>query len=1177
MASRRPPSSRSRATPTSLPTSRSRIATSNANAQRAPTPASEVRTDSSTATAGSSSSSRLVKSSPQGESETNIQVVIRCRRRNDREIQENSPIIATSAGAKSQDVTIETAIPVSSLGVVTLAPTRTYPFDLVFGPEADQAMIYHDVVSPMLNEVLMGYNCTLFAYGQTGTGKTYTMQGDLTPTPMGNPSANAGMIPRVLFRLFHQLETSAADYSVKISFVELYNEELRDLLANELAPPAGSAQPMGKGGAPDNGQGGLKIFDDSGKKGVFIQGLEEIPVKDSKDALALLTKGSHRRQIAATKFNDHSSRSHSVFSITVHIKEKSTMGDDLLKVGKLNLVDLAGSENIGRSGAENKRAREAGMINQSLLTLGRVINALVDKSSHIPYRESKLTRLLQDSLGGRTKTCIIATISPARSNMEETLSTLDYALRAKSIRNKPEVNQRMNRNSLLKEYIAEIERLKADVLAAREKNGIFFSEETWNQLSAEQELRQTEMHEAKKQVEIVESHLRNVREEFEQSIGLLMKRDGELKEAKEQLKETRGELAVRDGLLKAAKGALEEEIVIRQAYQTNEETLDGVASGLKLVAGESVTDLSSLFDKIQRKTSQFNSNAKAVSTYGRSIGSDVQRLTSALEAFNKTFSSHAEKLRSEIKQFQTKELESMSSHSERIDHQLKRVQDSLKVIQTKDEVSADALVVMQNAVQESQTTLKSGFVAWSESLRSTCKTVSKESFDSNLANLTAIENAFMNMDQLMSSMLSDAMTNIQEDEQISSQASTTAEKMSQIEIARLQAQNTQLTKLLEAERAKSQKAKDELVKQISDLLAGFVASRDSDMCSTFGFVAHDNAKGEEEMKKHAQQHRELMAELSTRHAEAASQYRERGVEAKRTRDGALKSLGTAKTSLEDSFAGVQTVVTTATSTYSGELQRNAQSLNASFMGGLDRHNRAKRARIDATSAMSLDVDADLRQLQHGLSSSSRHVESHVGKVNSETGALTQVADQYHREAGSKLGTLKESTKLLIDNGTKEDVSTGLTPRKREWEYVDHWELTGSRDAILKSWKGGDSSKIPSLERSLSALSRASSRGTNSPVDMEDERTPSPESVCEPEPEPELQQPNPTPPISLSSSASSTTTLAMPPPPALAPAPASAPPPPLKKAASTKSGLPGVGTLAEKPTNTLPTRQLRRIR
>jgi kinesin family protein 11 len=214
------------------------------------------------------------------------------------------------------------------------------------------------------------------------------MQGDLNPTPMGNPSANAGMIPRVLFRLFHTLETSKTDYSVKISYIELYNEELRDLLANELSAPIGSTQPMGMTNkdANKNADTGLKIFDDASKRGVMIQGLEEIAVKDSQDALALLTKGSHRRQIAATKFNDHSSRSHSVFSITVHIKESSAIGEDLLKTGKLNLVDLAGSENIGRSGAENKRAREAGMINQSLLTLGRVINALVDKAQHIPYR-----------------------------------------------------------------------------------------------------------------------------------------------------------------------------------------------------------------------------------------------------------------------------------------------------------------------------------------------------------------------------------------------------------------------------------------------------------------------------------------------------------------------------------------------------------------------------------------------------------------------------------------------------------------------------------------------------------------------------------------------------------------------------------------------------------------------
>lgn len=182
--------------------------------------------------------------------------------------------------------------------------------------------------------------------------------------------------------------------------------------------------------------------------------------------------------------------------------------------------------------------------------------------------------------------------------MEETLSTLDYAMSAKSIRNKPEINQRMTRNSLLKEYIAEIERLKADVLATREKNGIFFSEETWAQMDAERELRETEIGEAKKQVEIIENQMRMVREEFEQSIGLLMKRDAELKETKQLLDDTEEELTERKEELRGVKIALEEEVVVRQAHQKTEDALDTVAGGLKYIAKESIQDVSALFQKL---------------------------------------------------------------------------------------------------------------------------------------------------------------------------------------------------------------------------------------------------------------------------------------------------------------------------------------------------------------------------------------------------------------------------------------------------------------------------------------------------------------------------------------------------------------------------------------------------
>lgn len=195
------------------------------------------------------------------------------------------------------------------------------------------------------------------------------MSGDLSDT-LGLLSDSAGIIPRVLHSLFAKLEAEDAESSVKCSFIELYNEELRDLISVE-----------------ENTK--LKIFEDSQKKGhsaTIVQGMEESHIKTAGAGIKLLQAGSHRRQVAATKCNDLSSRSHTVFAVTVYIKRTAENGEDFVSAGKLNLVDLAGSENIQRSGAENKRAAEAGLINKSLLTLGRVINALVERGLHIPYR-----------------------------------------------------------------------------------------------------------------------------------------------------------------------------------------------------------------------------------------------------------------------------------------------------------------------------------------------------------------------------------------------------------------------------------------------------------------------------------------------------------------------------------------------------------------------------------------------------------------------------------------------------------------------------------------------------------------------------------------------------------------------------------------------------------------------
>uniref|UniRef100_A0A914CNA4 Kinesin-like protein n=1 Tax=Acrobeloides nanus TaxID=290746 RepID=A0A914CNA4_9BILA len=324
----------------------------------------------------------------------NVQVAVRVRPMNSGEIDaKGRPIVKVDYVAKS-------------IGLKEKSGVKTFgPFDRVYGPETTQSELYKELVTPLVKEVMSGYNCTIFAYGQTGTGKTFTMEGqhDDSADHSWDTDPTAGIIPRCLHHVFTELERQELDeYSVRISYVELYNEELFDLL-----------------GSGNYDQSRLRIFEDPIRKGgVIINGMEEVPVRNRNEVYRLLKMGAERRKTAATLMNVSSSRSHSVFTVTVVMRENTTTGEELLKQGKLYLVDLAGSENIGRSGALNARAREAGNINQSLLTLGRVITSLTSNAPHIPYRESKLTRILQDSLGGKSITTIIATLSPCSSNFE---------------------------------------------------------------------------------------------------------------------------------------------------------------------------------------------------------------------------------------------------------------------------------------------------------------------------------------------------------------------------------------------------------------------------------------------------------------------------------------------------------------------------------------------------------------------------------------------------------------------------------------------------------------------------------------------------------------------------------------------------------------------------------------
>ena len=328
------------------------------------------------------------------------------------------------------------------------------------------------MVEPVIVEVLQGYSCTIFAYGQTGTGKTFTMEGEKSDGAQYSweNDPKSGIIPRTMNHLFDELNSSGNEFSVQVSLIEIYNEEIMDLLSMSTTVEK------------------LKMYDDS-KGGVKIKGMSEVGVKNKDDIYGIMERGSQKRKVASTQMNAQSSRSHCVFQIKMNMKvvqeDKAGIGEEYIRQGRLYLVDLAGSENVGRSGAQNQRAREAGNINQSLLALGRVITGLVEASPHIPYRESKLTRLLQDSLGGSTKTSIIATISPSSCSVEETLSTLDYARRAKNIKNKPTVNQAISKKAMIKQYLEQIEQLNSELAASREQNGVYLDPTYYEQMKAD--------------------------------------------------------------------------------------------------------------------------------------------------------------------------------------------------------------------------------------------------------------------------------------------------------------------------------------------------------------------------------------------------------------------------------------------------------------------------------------------------------------------------------------------------------------------------------------------------------------------------------------------------------------------------------------------------------------------
>jgi len=351
----------------------------------------------------------------------------------------------------------------------------SYCVDKIFDVDSNTEEVYNSFIRHIIYSTMDGFNGTVFAYGQTSSGKTHTMHGDRN---------DPGIIPRAIHDIFQIIQnTPDREYLLRVSYLEIYNEKIKDLL-----------NPTHEN---------LKIHMKNNE--FYVDDLTEDIVLNPEEVANLLKKGDDFRHIGQTNMNEHSSRSHTIFRMIIESREKNNNNNEAnnnsaIKVSHLNLVDLAGSERVSQLSGDAQQVKEGVHINLSLFTLGVVIAKLSEgnDNTHIPYRDSKLTRILQPSLGGNARTAIICTITPSSDYQEETHSTLKFAIRAKTIQNKPEVNEIVSDEALLKKYRKEINSLKKQLQEIQTQDRLTeLSKIKEHNIAMMKKLEEKEQHEAK--------------------------------------------------------------------------------------------------------------------------------------------------------------------------------------------------------------------------------------------------------------------------------------------------------------------------------------------------------------------------------------------------------------------------------------------------------------------------------------------------------------------------------------------------------------------------------------------------------------------------------------------------------------------------------------------------------
>ncbi|KAG9121834.1 kinesin motor protein cin8 [Ceratobasidium sp. 392] len=661
--------------------------------------------------------------------------------------------------------------------------------------------------------------------------------------------------------------------------------------------------------------------------------------------------------------------------------------------------------------------------------------------------------------------------------MEETLSTLDYAFQAKAIRNRPELNARLTRNALLKEHVSEIARLKADLVATREKNGVYVSPERWREIESAQEGGKTVREELRIQAEVAQRQCRALREELEAQGGVLVKRTNELANTRQELDQERQDLASARHELGMLRVEVKEERIVRQAFEQNELALDRIAGGLRDTAKQGIADVKGLFDKLGRNDLLLAGNAQVAVTFSQKLQAEAAEFGARLDEFVKSHRDVSHRIKSQAEAFQVAELEVSNRHTQLIDGHISTLEKAVGKLQDTEHDSAATAEALELFIVRTRDGVKAAVENWAGTVSRECAALFGELIVQQEKHIGEAEKALRSACGLLEVVITDSQSYVQQNVQTAvSRMHQLSRQTADNEISRLRHQNALLTSLVEAERIKAEGMRDDLTAHITKLIAGFVDSRNQGLREVVSHMHGELQAGEEALGTFTAQHAAEADRVVDTAAGLVNVLQEREREGTRIVEDGVKAIRQAQASFEDGTTRVRTSISAAMSSQSADIGRHLSSLDDHSSHTFEQLASIKDNRMEIATSLLHDSKQACQTVQNGLATSSQHIQETTTTVVTNTTLLRNNCQAFKTATNTHISSLQQTSKGLLSDVKSQGVPTGQTPRKRRWDCVDSWALTGDRETVLRAWKNRD--VTPSLTTSVTASDEVKSESDN---------------------------------------------------------------------------------------------------